>query len=70
MSAPPLSKGRLLMARNEDGATGPRGRWVTQERATVMTKQVSHQSFVCVQGEHSKLGVVAKKKFSQYIFKI
>ena len=36
MSVPPLSKGMLLMARNQDGTKGSRRRWVTQERATVM----------------------------------
>jgi len=30
---------QMLMARNEDETKGSRGRWVTQERATVMTRK-------------------------------
>jgi len=33
----------LLIARNEDETKGPKGRWVTQERATVMTRQKSRR---------------------------
>jgi len=36
MSLPPLNKGMLLMAKNDDEAKGPIGRWVNQERAAVM----------------------------------